>query len=179
LAGAERATLDSYLAVMEDFEARQKNLQMITCNGIGASPKEDGDPAKVGALGTEDKLESMNDIGTLALACGLTNVTGMAGTVGHGHGDVAPMGRRLSAEAGFPVGYYGHGPSADGNRARPMNHCPNDVGTRSEYRDPDDCLAACRSLVAVKGIAALRCHAYRTQDNDFHCPQGVLGTRCP
>jgi hypothetical protein len=122
LAAPERVALDSYLAVMDDFESRQKQLQVIACDVPGEKPKDDGDPAKVAAIATEDKLQAMNEMAILALACGLTNVVGMSGSCGHGHGDVPSLGSRLPQLEGVKVGYYGHGPSDAGERARPIIH---------------------------------------------------------
>jgi hypothetical protein len=120
LAAPERIALESYLAVMNDFEERQKALSVIACNG-GAAPADSGDPSKVAAIPAEDKLQALNEMGALALACGLTNVVGMSGSCGHGHGDV-PTFSKLPALNGVKIGYYGHGPSDAGNVARPVLH---------------------------------------------------------
>jgi hypothetical protein len=59
------------------------------------------------------------------------------------------------------------------------NHCTAWPATKDTYSSPDDCMNKCDAFVAAKGVKALSCHQYRTDNNDFHCPQGVLGAKCP
>lgn len=58
-------------------------------------------------------------------------------------------------------------------------HCTTWPATVDVYATPNDCMRACEAFVAARGLNALGCHADRTDNNDFHCPKGVLGARCP
>jgi hypothetical protein len=59
------------------------------------------------------------------------------------------------------------------------NHCTAWPATKDTYASVDDCMGKCNAFVAAKGAKALSCHQYRTDNNDFHCPKGVLGAKCP
>jgi hypothetical protein len=54
-------------------------------------------------------------------------------------------------------------------------HCNAWPATASVYKDLDACLAAC--ALFTDGERA--CRYYRTDNNDFHCPAGVAGNKCP
>ncbi len=77
-APAERRKLDIYLSIMEDFELRQKALAALSCPAVTV-------PSMANEVTPEDKLESLHSLATLALACGVTNVVGVALGCGFSH----------------------------------------------------------------------------------------------
>jgi hypothetical protein len=77
LAGPERRKLDHYLQVIADYEARLKVAAPLNCKQP-AMP-----PADVTEKTDKDvRLDLMFDMATLALACGMTNVVGIAAGAG-------------------------------------------------------------------------------------------------
>lgn len=89
-AGAERQKLDHYLGAIEDFERREKAAAGITCKVPFAAPGTAGAPP---TTTVEDRLESMNEMAILALACGLTNVVGISVGTGNSHNNFPDFGR--------------------------------------------------------------------------------------
>lgn len=104
LAGTERQKLGQYLTSIEDFEKQQANLGVVSCNP-GAAPGQ--------SSMTEDLLESMHSIGTLALVCGMTQVVGVSISGGTTpHADWRPYGRIHKGHPLFKdlgeLDFYGH-----------------------------------------------------------------------
>lgn len=108
LGAIERRKLDAYLAAMEEFEKNQKQISTIaTGSGCKVPAAPMGAPATAA-----DALESMHAIGTLALACGVTNVVGISVGCGPSH-DAFPDLSKIQAGtelAGMKVGWdnWGH-----------------------------------------------------------------------
>ncbi|MDX2022800.1 MAG: DUF1552 domain-containing protein [Deltaproteobacteria bacterium] len=107
LAPEEKRKLEVHLAAVEDFERQQASLLNLKCDAPIA-PAVDIN-AKVSV--PEDILESMWSMATLALACGMTNVVGMACNTGMSHQRFVPF-RRIHVgtqfEAGGSVPGHGH-----------------------------------------------------------------------
>jgi hypothetical protein len=87
LAGAERQKLDDYLSVIEEMEGRRAAMAtaQASCRpaALTSDSKEDW---KYGAQRPcEDILTEMHEMGTAALACGITNVVGVSFGTGHSH----------------------------------------------------------------------------------------------
>jgi hypothetical protein len=82
LAGSEKAKLDNYLAMIADFDARLKTQTPLDCKAgspptVGLSNDNKADPAPI--------LDTLWDLATLALACGITNVVGASVGCGQAH----------------------------------------------------------------------------------------------
>jgi hypothetical protein len=80
LAGAEKKKLDHYLAAIAEFENRLKVLAPSSCKQPAAPGPEITDKSD-----KDVKLDLMFDMATLALACGMTNVVGVAAGTGMSH----------------------------------------------------------------------------------------------
>jgi len=94
LAGPERERLDVYESAVVEFDRRYELRNSVSCR----SP-----PSAQNASATS-RMESMMDIATLALDCGLTNVVGVAvGTADH-HNEHLP---RYDGIGEIPVHDYG------------------------------------------------------------------------
>ncbi len=106
LAGPEKEKLDQHLSALEAFKARQDNVKIVDCTAPVVPPALLDEKAEIGHM--EDRLEAMMDMGTVALACGMTNVLGIAANTGNSH-------------------VYWHGMSRNGNVAN-AGH-----GTQDEY----------------------------------------------
>lgn len=116
LTGAERAKLDQYLATMEDYEKREMTLGALACSPPPAPAGGGKQPEP------EDALPSMAGMAAVALACGITNVVGVAVGCGFSHANTPTMKRLLMgtpayglpSEMGKPTtvfdGSIGHAP---------------------------------------------------------------------
>jgi hypothetical protein len=85
LAGPERRKLDDYVAALEEMEQRQASDPDLSCRPTmpPAGPVEDW---KYGPTRpAEDILSGMHEMGSAALACGMTNVVGVSFGTGHSH----------------------------------------------------------------------------------------------
>lgn len=102
LAGPEKAKLDQHLGALETFKARQDGVQIVDCAAPNVNPALKDPTAKAAYM--EDRLEAMMDMGTVALACGMTNVLGIAANTGNPHVFWSPMNRNGQ------VSYNGHSP---------------------------------------------------------------------
>lgn len=107
LAPEEKRKLEVHLASIESFERQQSSLLDLKCDSPVAPTLDIN--AKVVVI--EDMLESMWSMGTLALACGMTNVVGMACNTGMSHQRFMAF-RRIHVGTQFEsegsVGGHGH-----------------------------------------------------------------------
>jgi hypothetical protein len=108
LAGVEKAKLEQYLSAIEEFESRAAIPIPGTCSA--------GTPPSIGLGGSEtapeDLLDAMAEMAAVALACGMTNVVGIAMGTGFSHGNF-PVFRRIVAGtqwADSGLGETGHEP---------------------------------------------------------------------
>jgi hypothetical protein len=81
LAGSERARLDSYLEIVDDFDRKQAVAQQAPANCQQVPAASEANAAQA--------TESLFRLSTLALRCGITNVFGMSLGHGDGHDDLA------------------------------------------------------------------------------------------
>lgn len=104
LAGPERLKLDQYLTGVEDVEKRLKIVSAPSCK-TGSYVQ--------GGTSVEDRLEAMNEMATLALTCGMTNVVGVSVGCGNPHTQF-PKFTRLHTGTRFESdgGIHMHGHSA-------------------------------------------------------------------
>jgi hypothetical protein len=94
LAGPERERLDVYESAIVEFDRRFELRSSVSCDS----------PPAVDEQSATTRMESMMDIATLALECGLTNVVGAAvGTADH-HDEHLP---RYDGIGEIPVHDYG------------------------------------------------------------------------
>lgn len=101
LAGPEKRKLEQYLSAIESFESGIKGRMMLSCN---SPPKprvanelagNERDPMNI----IEDRLESMIDMVAVALACGMTNVVGVASACGNEHSNWLQYRRTWKVDA--------------------------------------------------------------------------------
>jgi hypothetical protein len=120
LAGPEKIKLDAFSATLQDFDARQKALGMLKCTAP-AAPAPGDYPANTSV---EDLLDSEMEMGILALACGMTNVVGVAAGCGNGHGapDYTRIQKGTRFEAAGRVTFEGHSPADVQGPAQELIH---------------------------------------------------------
>ncbi len=94
LAGPERARLDVYESAIVEFDRRFELRSSVSC---------DSPPSAQNASATS-RMESMMEMATLALDCGLTNVVGVAVGTADDHGTHLP---RYDGIGEIPVHDYG------------------------------------------------------------------------
>jgi hypothetical protein len=118
LAGPEKAKLERYSAVLEDYDRRQKALPGLMCQP-GTAPAANIDDGPV-----EDRLDASVEIGIVALACGMTNVVGIASGCGNGHGapDYTRIQKGTRFEAAGRVTFEGHSPADVQGPAQELIH---------------------------------------------------------
>jgi hypothetical protein len=110
-AATERRKLDVYLGALEDFEKRERAAAGLTCNVT--TPQ----PSATAPRSVEDRLESMHEMGVLALTCGLTNVLGISLGGGNAH-DYFPTFTKISAGTRWEKG---------GIQGHDLGHQPRDT----------------------------------------------------
>jgi hypothetical protein len=105
LAAPERVVGERVLSAVEDLDRRARAQAGLNCS----------QPAPLAAnadtAATEDKLESLVALGTIALVCGMTNVLGISAGVGPTHGGFQTWNRAVASQGGAPVSdwaYIGH-----------------------------------------------------------------------
>lgn len=94
LAGPERERLDVYETAIAEFDRRYELRENVSCDGVPV--------ARDGSETT--RMESMMDMATLSLACGLTNVVGVAVGTATSHDAHLP---RYDGIGTIPVHDYG------------------------------------------------------------------------
>lgn len=142
LAPEEKRKLEVHLSAVEGFERQQEALQNLKCDAPLNPSIDIG--AKV--LVVEDILESMWSMATLALACGMTNVVGMACNTGMSHQKFMGF-RRIHVgtpfEAEGAVNHHGHDgkslqkPAMDLIHGFNMGLLAKMIGTLSQIKEGD------------------------------------------
>lgn len=105
LAGPERAKLAHYLTAVENAESTLAASMSLDCK----PPTVPIDETSV-----ESRLEAMNEMATLALVCGMTNVVGVSVGVGNSHTEFPKYTRvHLGTQFEKDGGIDSHGHSVD------------------------------------------------------------------